>query len=385
MTFAITGARLFDGTEIREGHAVVVQDGRIAAVVPEREVAAGVEKHPVDGLLAPGFIDVQLNGGGGVLFNDDRSIHAIRAIGAAHRRYGTTGFLPTFITDTRERMAEAVEAVHAALAAGVPGLLGIHLEGPFLNPERKGVHDPSLMRPIEAADVRIMTSLGERRTLVTLAPEMVPGWAISELSQAGVLISAGHTRADDDTLREARRRGLRGYTHLFNAMPPLASREPGPVGAALDERETWCGLIVDLHHVAAATLRVALAAKGADRLMLVTDAMPTVGGELSTFDLLGRTIFRENGRLTTADGTLAGSDLDMASAVRNAVHYLKVDVPTALRMASLVPAAFLRLDGELGRVAPGYRADLVLLDEDLKVRATWIDGIEESNLRASRE
>jgi N-acetylglucosamine-6-phosphate deacetylase len=376
MKFAITGAGIFDGTSIVEGHAVVIEGGRIAALSPVEAVPNEVPRREVEGLLAPGFIDLQVNGGGGVLFNEERSVEGIRAIGAAHRRYGTTGFLPTLVTDTREHMAEAAEAARAAFGEGVPGMLGVHLEGPFLNPERKGVHDPSLMRPIEAEDIRIITSLPPLRTLVTLAPEMVPGWAIAELANAGVLVSAGHTRADPETLAEARRRGMRGYTHLFNAMPPLMGREPGPVGAALDERETWCGLIVDLHHVSAPSLRVALAAKGADKLMLVTDAMPSVGSDIATFELAGRTVFREHGRLTTADGTLAGSDLDMATAVRNTVHYLGVDLPTALNMASRFPAEFLQLDGELGRIAPGYRANLVLLDEDLKVRATWIDGEE---------
>jgi N-acetylglucosamine-6-phosphate deacetylase len=379
MRFAIAGARIFDGETMLDGHTVVIDAGRIAAVIPADQVASGVKISQAEGLLAPGFIDVQVNGGGGVLFNDERSVDGIRAIGATHRRFGTTGFLPTFVTDTRERMAEAVNAVREALQARVPGLLGVHLEGPFLNPERKGVHDAAYMRPIEEDDIRIMTSLdaGDARTLVTLAPEMVPSWAISELVQAGVIVSAGHTMADPECLHEARRRGLSGYTHLFNAMPPLSSREPGPVGTALDERESFCGLIVDLHHVSALSLRVALAAKGADRMMLVTDAMPSVGSDLLTFDLLGRTIFRENGRLTTADGTLAGSDLDMATAVRNSVHFLKADLPTALRMASLVPAQFLRLDDELGRIAPGYRASFVLLHDDLRVRRSWIDGTEE--------
>jgi N-acetylglucosamine-6-phosphate deacetylase len=381
MRFAIAGARIFDGETMLDGHAVVIEAGRIAAVVSADQLGADLQIRHVDGLLAPGYIDVQVNGGGGVLFNDERSVEGIRAIGAAHRRFGTTGFLPTFVTDTRERMAEAVDAAREALQARVPGLLGIHLEGPFLNPERKGVHDAAYMRPIEEDDIRIMTSLGSGkgvgRTLVTLAPEMVPSWAISELVQAGVIVSAGHTKADPECLHEARRRGLSGYTHLFNAMPPLSSREPGPVGTALDERESFCGLIVDLHHVSALSLRVALAAKGADRMMLVTDAMPSVGSDLLTFDLLGRTIFRENGRLTTADGTLAGSDLDMATAVRNSVHFLKVDFPTALGMASLVPAKFLRLGDELGRIAPAYRANLVLLDDDLRVRRSWIDGAEE--------
>ena len=375
MRFAIVGARVFDGTRMLDGHAVVVDGERIEAVVPADQLEAGAEQRRVEGLLAPGFIDVQVNGGGGVLFNDERSVEGIRAIGAAHRRFGTTGFLPTFITDTREKMAEAVAAVRDGLEAGVPGLLGVHLEGPFINPARKGVHDPQYMRPIEDEDIRIMTSLGAGRTLVTLAPEMVPPEAISRLTRAGVIVSAGHTAADYAMLQEARRRGMRGYTHLYNAMPPLISREPGPVGAALDERESWCGLIVDMHHVSAPALRVAIAAKGFERMMLVTDAMPSVGSDLQTFDLLGTTVHRKEGRLTTADGTLAGSDLDMASAVRNAVEHLGLELSTALAMASRIPAEFVHLDGELGQIAAGYGADLVLLDDGLGIRGTWVGGL----------
>jgi N-acetylglucosamine-6-phosphate deacetylase len=379
MAFAIVGAEIFDGASVREGHAVVVEDGRVAAVVPEGELAPQIERREVEGLLAPGFIDVQVNGGGGVLFNAERGVAGIRAIGDAHRRFGTTGFLPTFITDTRERMAEAIAAVGEGLAEGVPGLLGIHLEGPFLNPERKGAHDPRFMRPIEPEDIRLMTSLGAGRTVVTLAPEMVPLAAIERLAEAGVRVCAGHTAASYETLREARRRGLAGYTHVFNAMPPLLSREPGPVGAALDDEEAWCGIIADMHHVSEPVLRVALNARGArgrDRTMLVTDAMPTVGGDADEFELQGRTVFRRDGRLTTADGTLAGSDLDMATAVRNAVRKVGCDKASALRMASLAPAAFLGLDDELGRIEAGYRANLVLLDKQIQVLGTWIDGAE---------
>jgi N-acetylglucosamine-6-phosphate deacetylase len=230
------------------------------------------------------------------------------------------------------------------------------------------------MRPIEEDDLGIMTSLRNGVALVTLAPERVPREAIARLAASGVIVSAGHTKADRATVQDAVRRGLRGFTHLFNAMPPLAGREPGIVGAALDSPETWCGLIVDGHHVDDASLRIAVAAKGAGRMMLVTDAMSTVGSGLTTFQLFGKTVHRENGRLTTADGTLAGSDIDMAGAVRNVVRRLGLALPVALRMASLNPAAFLRLDHELGRVAPGYRADLVLLDDDLTVKQTWIGG-----------
>ena len=374
MPLALTGARVFDGAHILEGRAVVIGNGRILAVPQERDLGADVERRRIEGLLAPGFVDVQVNGGGGVLFNDVRNVDGLRTLAAAHRAYGTTGLLPTFITDTRERMAEAMDAMRDALAARVPGVLGIHVEGPFINPERKGVHNPAFMRPMEEEDIEILTSLKEGRTLVTLAPERTGMDAVARLSSAGVLVCAGHTAGDYATIMEACRHGLRGFTHLYNAMPPLAGRDPGPVGAALDSQGTWCGLIVDGHHVSDAALRIAIASKGPERMMLVTDAMSVTGTDLAGFELHGRRIYRKDGRLTTEDGTLAGSDLDMAGAVRNTVQRLGLSLPDALRMASLHPAAFLRLDHELGRIAPGYRASLVLLDDDLQVQDTWIDG-----------
>jgi N-acetylglucosamine-6-phosphate deacetylase len=374
MQVALTGARVFDGARMLDGYAVVIERERIAAVVRAEDLPAEIERETIEGVLAPGFIDVQVNGGGGVLFNETPTVDAIRAIGAAQRRYGTTGYLPTFITDEREKMYAAIEAAREALDARVPGSLGLHLEGPFINPERKGVHEPKFMRLPDDEDIRRIASLTSGRTLVTLAPEKVPLESVRRLAEAGVIVSAGHTAAPYATVTEAFRNGLTGFTHLFNAMPPLAGREPGPVGAALDDRDSWCGLIVDGWHVDDASLRIAIAAKGTDRSMLVTDAMSSVGSDLEAFDLLGKTIHRANGRLTTADGTLAGSDLDMASAVRNTVERLGVSLPDALRMASHVPAAFLRLDHELGRIAAGYRASLVLLDETLHVQRTWIDG-----------
>jgi N-acetylglucosamine-6-phosphate deacetylase len=374
MRFALAGARVFDGVRLIDDHAVVVDGARIESLVARRDLPAGIVTHAVTGLLAPGFIDVQVNGGGGVLFNAQRTADGIATIGAAHRRYGTTGFLPTLITDTREHMAEAVAATRAAIERGVPGVLGVHLEGPFLNPERKGVHDPALMRPMDEADIAIAASLGVGRMLVTLAPERVSTDVIERLTRAGVVVSAGHTTADYETIVAAFAAGLTGFTHLFNAMPPLAGRAPGPVGAALDNVDAWCGIIVDLHHVSAVSLRVALAAKGWQRMMLVTDAMPSVGSDKSSFDLLGRTITRRDGKLTTDDGTIAGSDLDMAAAVRNTIEHLGMPLEAALHMASRAPAEFLRLGDELGRIAPDYRANLVLLDDDLEVVETWIDG-----------
>jgi N-acetylglucosamine-6-phosphate deacetylase len=372
--FALAGARLFDGARLSDGHAVIVEDGLIRAVVQDGAVPADVPVRRVAGLLAPGFIDIQVNGGGGVLLNDAPTVDGIRAIAGAHRRYGTTGMLPTLVTDTRERMAEAIAAIRAAMAEGVPGVLGIHLEGPYLNPERKGVHDPALMRRIEEEDIALVSSLGAGRTLLTIAPERTTPDVILRLADAGVILAAGHTAATYDEMRAARRAGLTGVTHLFNAMPPLQGRDPGVVGAALDDPDLWPSLIVDLFHVSAPSLRVALAARGFERTILVSDAMSTVGSDIRTFTLGGRLITRADGRLTTADGTIAGSDLDMATAVRNTVEALGLPIEAALHMASRAPAEFLGLGGELGRIAPGYRASLVLLDDGLRVTETWVDG-----------
>ena len=374
MTIALSGARVFDGERIIDGHSVVVDDGAIAAVVPDGDIPSDARTRRVEGLLAPGFIDVQVNGGGGVLFNDQRTAEGIAAIGRAHRPYGTTGFMPTLITDTPEHMAEAIDAARAALAAGVPGALGIHIEGPFLSGERKGVHDPSLFREMTEADFALITSLGAGRTLMTLAPERVPPEMIARLTAAGVIISAGHTTARYETVAAARTAGLTGFTHLFNAMPPLSGRAPGPVGAALDDPDSFVGIIADLFHVSAASLRIAIAAHGWRRMMLVTDAMPSVGSELTEFLIDGNTITRKDGTLLRGDGTIAGSDLDMATAVRNSVTALGLPLEAALSMASRAPAEFLRLGDELGRVAPGYRADLVLLNDNLDVTETWIGG-----------
>jgi N-acetylglucosamine-6-phosphate deacetylase len=374
MATALIGATVFDGDRMLRDRAVVIADGRIAEIVAETTLANGVERQKISGLLAPGLIDIQVNGGGGVLFNDQPTAEGIAAIGAAHRRFGTTGFLPTLITDTADCMKEAIAAASSAIQARSAGVLGIHLEGPFLNPERKGIHRAPLMRGIDARDIAMIDLPAGGRILMTVAPEKIDPETIARLTQSGIIVAAGHTKADVDTIRRAQAAGLTGITHLFNAMPPLMNRDPGPVGAALDDTELWCGLIVDLHHVSAVALRIAIAARGTERMILVTDAMPSVGSDATNFNLLGQEIKLTDGALVSDEGTLAGSNLDMASAVRNTVRHLGVSVEEALRMAALYPAQFLRLDGELGRIAEGYRADLVLLDANFHVKSTWISG-----------
>lgn len=358
-----------------ESHAVLIRDGRIADIVSNDAIPRDVDKRALGGaLLAPGFIDLQVNGGGGVMFNDRPTVDGIRAIGTAHRRFGTTGFLPTLISDKPGTIPVAIAAVRQAMEQRVPGVLGIHIEGPFLNVARKGVHDPAVIRRAEPGDIADLKSLGVGRTLVTLAPETAPDGMIRDLVDAGIHVAAGHTAASYEQIEAAFDEGLSGFTHLFNAMTPMESRAPGVVGAALDHPASWCGLIADGIHVHPASLRVAIAAKPRGTMFLVTDAMATVGSEEKSFQLKGETISEIDGRLATADGTLAGCALDMASAVRNAVRLLHQPLEEALRMASLYPATFMNLEDRHGRIAPGYRADLVLLDDDLAVQQTWIGG-----------
>ena len=328
---------------------------------------------PAGAFLAPGFIDLQVNGGGGVLLNDKPTADGMRAIARAHRRYGTTACLPTLISDTREQVRTAVAAARSI--GGRDGVLGLHLEGPFINPRRPGVHRPDRIAKPGARDLEELCELaGAGRSLVTLAPECVPAGFVRTLASSGVRISIGHSEASAAVVMQAVADGATGVTHLFNAMPPLSARAPGIIGAALAERRLTTGLIVDGIHVDPVSVRAAFAAKGSDRIALVTDAMPTVGTSLDRFELLGRTIKLADGRLTTEEGTLAGAHLDMASAVRNAVRLAQLPLEDALRAASQTPARFLGVDKEHGALVPGARADLVALTQELRVVATWLDG-----------
>jgi N-acetylglucosamine-6-phosphate deacetylase len=374
---ALINGRILTGEQIVSGQAVLLADGRIEALVAAADPRCrDASRIDLEGrLLVPGFIDVQVNGGGGVLFNDDPSLESIRAIGAAHRRYGTTGFLPTLISEDMDTIARAMAAVQSSLDAKLPAVLGIHVEGPFLNRTRRGVHDPKHLRLLDDEAAALLCSLRGGRTVLTLAPELTSAEMISRLAAQGILISAGHSDANYEQATAAIAHGVRGFTHLFNAMAPLAPREPGIIAAALYDPNTWCGIIVDGHHVHPVILKLALRCKRPDRFMLVTDAMPPVGSPEPTFVLQGRTIHVADGVCRDENGTLAGTALDMATAVRNAVSLLDLSIVEAVRMASEYPAEFLGLGHELGRIAPGYRANLALLDDELKVQRTWIDGV----------
>ena len=378
---ALTGARVFTGAGFLDGHALVIAGERIAGLMPEAEVPPRAElSRLTGGLLAPGFVDLQVNGGGGVLFNDAPTTDGIHAIGSANRRFGTTAFLPTLISDDPAKTAPAARAVRQSIEDG-PGegaarVLGLHLEGPFLNRNRRGVHQAALIRAITEPDIGALCELAQRpgALLITLAPECIPPGVIRRLSDAGAVVAAGHTEADPAEVAAARAEGLAGFTHLFNAMPPLAGRAPGPIGACLADSGSWCGVIVDGVHVDPVSIKAVLAAKPPGTVILVTDAMPPVGADEPAFRLYGETITAIDGRCATAEGTLAGSALDMASAVRNALTLLGLDVAEALRMASLYPARALGVDDLYGRLAPGGVADIIWLDDSLHVRASWVGG-----------
>ena len=375
---ALINGRVMTDEGLSPGAAVGVVDGRIVYVGLQSGLPPARRRRDLeDALLLPGFIDTQVNGGGGVLFNEDPSPEGIAAIAAAHRRYGTTGYLPTLISDHLDVVTLGVDAVNQAMARGAPGLLGVHLEGPFLNPARKGIHDLSRIQKLDASLVPTLRKLSRGKTLMTLAPETVEPELIKALAASGIIVSAGHSDATYEQAKAALAGGVTGFTHLFNAMSPLSARAPGMVGAALENQTAWSGIIVDGHHVAPATLKIALKCRPRAKFMLVTDAMPCVGSGQDHFILNGKRITVLDGLCFDDNGTLAGSSLDMASAVRNAQSLLGLDLAEASRMASLYPAAFLGLDRELGRIAVGFRASLVAADDDLDVKATWIDGLEE--------
>lgn len=350
-------------------------DDHIAQVV-NADVADADAVGAIDlqgGWLVPGFIDTQVNGGGDVLFNDSPDFAALARISAAHVPFGTTAMMPTLISATEDTIARALDAVDEAIEAGVPGIVGVHIEGPFLNDKRRGIHDATRFCALGGRVADLLMRERKGKVMVTLAPECNEPRAIQALVAAGVIVSVGHSNATYDEMRRAIGDGVRGVTHLFNAMSPFHHRNPGVVGATLDDRSLWCGLIADGAHVHPAAIRLALAARGPERLMLVTDAMPTVGSAQKRFVLNGEEITVRDGVCINPNGTLAGSDLDMASAIRNVVSY-GIAPEAAFAMASAAPAAFLGLEDRYGTIAVGKRADLVWLDADFRAVATWIGG-----------
>jgi N-acetylglucosamine-6-phosphate deacetylase len=364
--------RLFDGQAFLDDQVLTIVDGQIMAI--DQDISNS--DVTVNGLVAPGYIDLQVNGGGGALFNDSPSVENLKIIMSAHAKFGTTAMMPTLITDKVEVMQQAAEAIAQAIDEAVPGVIGIHFEGPHLSVEKKGTHCADYIRPISDAEWKILSRQDIGQIIVTLAPETVSTEDVNRMVKLGVKVCLGHTNADYQTAQQAIDAGASGFTHLFNAMSPLQGREPGVVGAALLNNHTSCGLIVDGFHVDYASCKLAIQAKPQGKVFLVTDAMPPVGTDQTQFALYDRTVYVDNGKLTSTTGELAGSSLDMASAVKNTHQKLGIELSESLRMASLYPAQYLYQNQTImrGELTPGKQADMVVLNDDLSVKETWISG-----------
>ena len=364
--------RLFDGQAFLDDQVLTIVDGQIMAI--DQDISNS--DITVNGLVAPGYIDLQVNGGGGALFNDSPSVDNLKTIMSAHAKFGTTAMTPTLITDKIEIMQQAAEAIAQAIGEGVPGIVGIHFEGPHLSVEKKGTHCADYIRPITDAEWQVLSRNDIGEIIVTLAPETVSAEDVTRMVKLGVNVCLGHTNADYKTTQQAIDAGASGFTHLFNAMSPLQGREPGVVGAALLNNHTSCGLIVDGFHVDYVSCKLAIQAKPQGKIFLVTDAMPPVGTEQTQFALYDRTVYVDNGKLTSTTGELAGSSLDMANAVKNTHQKLGIELGEAIRMASMYPARYLYQNQSVnrGELITGMQADMVVLNDDLSVRETWIAG-----------
>lgn len=374
--YALTNCDIFTGTSVKRDMAVLIDGNRIRGLLSRCQVPPDVPKRDLKGWsVAPGFIDVQVNGGGGVLFNETPTIEGIKAVTKAHRRFGTTNLLPTYITGPNEGMQQAASAVARCIECdSVRGVLGIHFEGPFIAPRKAGIHDLALIRLPNDTDLDTVFSLDQGITLITAAPEIVNPKTIRRLCERGALVSLGHTDATYEVAAAAFSAGALGVTHLYNAMSPLTARAPGVVGAALASRHAWAAIIADGHHVDFAAIRVALHAKDRGKVLLVTDAMPPVGCNQSRYRLGPYDVHVHDGRCLTPDGVLAGSALDMATAVRNCVNEIGISKDEALRMASTYPANFLGLGNELGHIKENYRANLAVFDNQIAVKAVIVEG-----------
>lgn len=376
MKQALINGHIFTGETVLSDHAVIINAGKVVDVVPQNTLEPTInETFDLKGqILTSGFIDLQVNGGGGVMFNNNPTVDGLRTLANAHRKYGTTTLLPTLITDNFDVMKQSINAVEQAISENVPGIIGIHLEGPFLNSEKKGAHNAEKFCTLDEQGFTLINSLSCGKTLITIAPELTTSDMIKRICNENIVVCAGHSDANFEQTCEALSAGVTGFTHLYNAMTPLLSRSPGMVGAALNDEQSWFGIIADGFHMHPAAFRVAIAAKQTGGAVLVTDAMATVGSSDNFFVLDNEKIYAVDGRCTNATGALAGSDLNMNLAIKNAMKFARIDWKEAVRMATIYPAKAINMDHELGYIKPGYQANFVSLDENYTVTNTWIKG-----------
>lgn len=361
--------RLFDGNHYHDNKVIIIEDGVIIGFDDEADNVT----EQIKGLVVPGFIDLQVNGGGSILFNTTPTLAGIKTIMTAHAQFGTTAMLPTLITDKVSVMAKAADAVASAIANNEPGILGVHFEGPHLSVAKKGAHSEDFIRQISNEEWQILERKDIGKVVVTLAPETVSTSDITRMKKAGIDICLGHSNASYQQAQSAVNAGASGFTHLFNAMSPLQGREPGVTGCALLNDDTACGLIVDGHHVDYVSCQLAIKTKPQGKVFLVTDAMPPVGTRDNVFDFFDRQVHLAQGKLTSTTGELAGSVLDMATAVKNTHQQVKIPLDETLRMASKYPADFIG-ENLRGQLIIGKQADFVALNDELGVLATWIAG-----------
>ena len=375
--YALVNGRIFTGHEILDNHAVVIADGLIERVCPRDALDAAIAQQDVAGaFIAPGFIDLQLNGCGGVQFNDDinaLSVETLEIMQRANEKSGCTSYLPTLITSTDALMRRAVETMRAYLAKHQNQAIGLHLEGPWLNKAKKGTHNPELIRLPDAERVDFLCANADVITKVTLAPENTGSEVIRQLRDAGIIVSAGHSNATYEEAKIGFSAGVSFATHLYNAMPTFAGREPGLIGALFDSPDVYCGIIADGLHVHYANVRNAKRIKG-DKLVLVTDATAPAGASIDQFIFAGKTIYYRDGLCVDENGTLSGSALTMIEAVQNSVEHCGIALDEALRMATLYPAQAMGVEKQLGTVEAGKVANLTVFTRDYQITKTFVNG-----------
>ena len=375
--YALVNGRIYSGDDIFDHHAVVIADGKIERVCSLAALPPEIEQQDVGGaIIAPGFIDLQLNGCGGVQFNDDIHAISVETLETMHRanvKSGCTSFLPTLITSSDELMVRAVETMRAFLQKYPHFLLGLHLEGPWLNVAKKGTHNPALIRQPDPKMVDFLCENADVISKVTLAPESVGSAVIRQLSDAGIVVSAGHSNATFEEAKAGFAAGITFATHLYNAMPAFAGREPGLIGALFDAPDVYCGIIADGLHVHYANVRNAKRIKG-DKLVLVTDATAPAGAAIDKFIFAGKTIYYRDGLCVDEHGTLSGSALTMIEAVQNSVEHAGIPLDEALRMASLYPARAMGVEKQSGSLQAGKIANLTVFTRDFKIIKTLVNG-----------
>ena len=379
---SFVGATIFDGFNRHLNSALIIMNGKVVEIIPEEKVDPSTDQIVLaGGLLTPGFVDLQVNGGGGVLFNDNPSLENLKTICEAHAKLGTTSIMPTLISDSPEVHKRAISVIIDALYYPIKGLVGLHLEGPHLAVARKGAHEERFIRPMKELDCLELESLANkvRNLMLTIAPEAVLPQQITRLSNAGAVISLGHTDCTFNQAADAVDAGATCATHLFNAMSPFGSREPGLVGAVLNSGKLFSGIIADGFHVNKISINLALQAKKAPgALFLVSDSMSTVGSEQTHFFLNDRLITRNQGKLILEDGALAGADISLSDAVRYMVNEVGILQDDAIRMASLIPAKVLGMESEIGCLMPDAQADFLWMKNDLEIEKVWVGGKEQS-------